>query len=86
MKHKYDEKIKLMTREQTKLYTEIIDDIIEEVPSAYFINASAGTGKTFLFNALLETCRAWNHLILPVATSGIAVLIFDGGKTVNSRF
>ena len=28
----------------------------------------------------------WGKSVLPVATSGIAVLLFEGGRTVHSRF
>jgi predicted esterase len=40
----------------------------------FFVHGSGGTGKTFV----------WTTLV--VASSGIASLLFLGGKTTHSRF
>ncbi|XP_021832238.1 uncharacterized protein LOC110772138 [Prunus avium] len=45
-----------------------------------------GTGKTYLYCALLENLRRLGHIVLATATSGIAATILPGGRTAHSRF
>ena len=59
-----------------------------------FLDAPAGTGKTFMFNAILNFVRSQppnemtgeRHVGLAVAASGIAALLMAGGRTVHNRF
>ncbi|OAD78090.1 hypothetical protein PHYBLDRAFT_164966 [Phycomyces blakesleeanus NRRL 1555(-)] len=46
-------------------------------PRLYFVDGSGGTGKTFLFNAMLRKVRQQGKIALAVATSGIAALLLD---------
>ena len=43
------------------------------------------TGKTFLYNRLLATVRSHSDIELAMASSGIAALLLQGGRTVHSR-
>jgi hypothetical protein len=52
----------------------------------FFVDGPAGTGKTFLYSAILSLVRSNNHIALAVASSGIAALLLDGGRTAHSRF
>src|SRR5580698_7347111 len=52
----------------------------------YFVDAPGGTGKTFVFNTLLALVRKEGDIALAVATSGIAALLLEGGRTAHSRF
>ena len=52
----------------------------------FFFDAAGGTGTTFVNNAILAYVRSSGRLALPVAASGIAALLLDGGRTVHSRF
>ncbi|KAG2190432.1 hypothetical protein INT47_005587, partial [Mucor saturninus] len=51
-----------------------------------FLDGPAGTGKTFVFNALLQGVRRTNCIALSVAVSGTASLLLKGGRTAHSRF
>jgi hypothetical protein len=53
---------------------------------AFFVNGLGGTGKTFLYSYLLSTVRAQGQVAIAVASSGIAALLLDGGRTAHSRF
>ncbi len=53
---------------------------------AFFVNGLGGTGKTFLYNCLLSTVRAQGRVAIAVASSGIAALLLDRGRTAHSRF
>jgi ATP-dependent DNA helicase PIF1 len=48
--------------------------------------APTRAGKTFCFNTLLADTRAKGHIALSVASSGIAALLLDLGRTFHSRF
>lgn len=49
-----------------------------------FVDGPGGCGKTFTFNTILRGLRARGKVVLAVATTGIAALQLDGGKTVHS--
>ena len=50
----------------------------------FFVNASAGTGKTLVAKTLLASAQLRGDIALPCASSGIAALLFRNGKTVRS--
>ncbi|XP_026454030.1 uncharacterized protein LOC113355393 [Papaver somniferum] len=52
----------------------------------FFLNGSAGTGKTFLYNTVAASCRLRGYIVLTVASSGIASLPLVGGRTAHSTF
>ncbi|CAO3618552.1 unnamed protein product [Mucor hiemalis] len=56
------------------------------VPNVYFVDGPGGTGKTFLFNALLDAVRRTNKIAISVASSGTAALLLKGGRTAHSVF
>ena len=45
-----------------------------------------GTGKTYLYRALLATIRSQKKIAAATATSGVAASIMPGGRTAHSRF
>ena len=45
-----------------------------------------GTGKTYLWNAIVAFVRAQKKIVLTVASSGVASLLLPGGRTAHSRF
>lgn len=45
-----------------------------------------GTGKTFLWGAIVAWLRACRKIVLTVASSGVASLLLPGGRTAHSRF
>jgi PIF1-like helicase len=51
-----------------------------------FVDALAGTGKTFTFNLLLAKVRSEGKVALSVSSSGVAALLLDKGCTAHSRF
>ena len=51
----------------------------------FFVDGPGGTGKTFLYKTLLATVRARGDIALAVASSGIAALLLEGGRTAHSR-
>jgi hypothetical protein len=45
-----------------------------------------GTGKTYLYEALIAKVRSMDLIAVATATSGIAASIMPGGCTAHSRF
>lgn len=68
----------------------ILQQIMESVEldrgGLYFVYGPGGTGKTFLWSALISRLRSEGKIVLAVASSGIASLLIDGGRTAHSRF
>ena len=51
-----------------------------------FVHSAGGGGKTFVCNTIAAAVRAQGHVALCVASSGIAALLLEGGRTAHSRF
>jgi hypothetical protein len=54
----------------------------------FFVDGKGGTGKTFLYNTLLAGVRSMPgfRIALASATSGVAALLLEGGRTAHSLF
>ena len=52
----------------------------------FFVDGPSGTGKTYLYKALLAKVRSMDIIAVATATSGIAASIMHGGRTAHSRF
>ena len=74
--------------EQAQFYDTVCDSRVDygRRRHFFFLDAPGGTGKTFLFNAILEDTRADGKVALAVASSGIAALLLELGRTMHSRF
>ncbi|KAL7322346.1 hypothetical protein PS15p_212248 [Mucor circinelloides] len=75
---------------QSLVYNAIRDAALEENPvlgpRIYFVDGPGGTGKTFLFNALLDRVRMEGEVAIAVAPSGTADLLLKGGRTAHYMF
>ncbi|KAL7308265.1 hypothetical protein PS15m_012274 [Mucor circinelloides] len=75
---------------QVVVYHTIRDAALEENPvlgpRIYFVDGPGGTGKTFLFNALLDRVRMEGEVAIAVASSGTAALLLKGGRTAHYMF
>ncbi|XP_068340341.1 uncharacterized protein [Pyrus communis] len=54
--------------------------------ATFFVDGPGGTGKTYLYRALLASLRRLGHIVLATASSGIAATILLGGRTAHSKF
>jgi ATP-dependent DNA helicase PIF1 len=52
----------------------------------FFVYGYGGTGKTFLCKTLSAGLRSQKFIVLNVASSGIASLLFPKGRTAHSMF
>jgi ATP-dependent DNA helicase PIF1 len=63
----------------------IQDLYIMGTPGVIFLDAPAGSGKTFLLQTLLHMVRADAEVALAVSSTGITALHFEGGSTLHSK-
>jgi hypothetical protein len=59
---------------------------LEQERKVFFLQGPGGTGKTFVENHILAKVRAQGDIALAVASSRIASLLLQGGRTAHSRF
>ena len=82
----HDRDILKMTDEQKKIYDEIIGAVVEDRGGMFFVYGFGGTGKIFLWQILSAAVRCRGDIVLNTASSGIASLLLQGGRTAHSRF
>ena len=72
--------------EQLNAFYSITETVLNNKPGFFFVSGYGGTGKTYLWNAIISYLRAHEHIVLTVAASGVASLLLPGGRTAHSRF
>ncbi|XP_059629827.1 uncharacterized protein LOC132272750 [Cornus florida] len=75
-----------LNNEQENAYKTILECIISNQPNIFFIDGPRGTGKTYLYRALLAKVRSEHGIALATATSGVASSLLPGGRIAHSRF
>ena len=78
--------MRIHNRPQRGVFEEIKADIDSGTGGLYFIDAPAGTGKTFLSTTLLGYTRQQEEIALATASSGIAATLLAGARTAHSRY
>uniref|UniRef100_A0A7N2MWF6 ATP-dependent DNA helicase n=1 Tax=Quercus lobata TaxID=97700 RepID=A0A7N2MWF6_QUELO len=84
-----DEELTLVDKlnnDQKFAYNTIMEVIQRKQTMAFFVDGPGGTGKMFLYRALLASLRSDGHIAIATATSGIAATLLPGGRTAHSRF
>ena len=64
-----DDLILQLNHEQIAAYHDIIDSVNEQRGKLFFLNGSAGTGKTFVYNTIAMKVRSQGKIVLCVAFS-----------------
>ena len=82
----YIDLINSLNSEQLAGFNDIMDHIMNKRSQVFFLDAPGGTGKTYLFKALLAKVRSMGEIAIVTTTSGIAASILPGGRTAHSRF
>ena len=71
---------------QRTAYDTILQAVYSDLGGVYFLDGPGGSGKTYLYNALLARLRGENQIALACASSGIAALLLANGRTAHSCF
>nr|GEU70495.1 ATP-dependent DNA helicase PIF1-like [Tanacetum cinerariifolium] len=72
--------------EQKCIYANILDAVKHDKGGIFFVYNYGGTGKTYLYKTMTATLRSKGKIVLNIASSGIAALLLDRGRTAHSRF
>lgn len=64
----------------------IMSKVYHKQSDIFFVDGPGGTGKSFLFNSLLNKIRSEGKIAIAVASSGIAATLLENGRTAHSRF
>ena len=74
--------------DQKYAYDEIMKHVDNDCPDVFFIDGPGGSGKTFLYKALLANIRSCGLIALATASSGVAANNMPGGEqpTPDLRF
>ncbi|GBM40689.1 hypothetical protein AVEN_159663-1 [Araneus ventricosus] len=79
----------MLNPEQCTIFDAIMNTIryVEEAsPKTFYVNAFAGSGKSFLFSAIIRSVRRLGEIAAPVGWTGISAIILEGGRTAHSSF
>ncbi|CAN6970212.1 unnamed protein product, partial [Brassica rapa subsp. trilocularis] len=86
LKGEHEKLLATITDEQKLIYDEILHAVNHKHGGMFFVYGYGGTGKTFLWRVLGSALRSRGKIVLNVASSGIAALLLQGGRTAHSRF
>ncbi|XP_076894307.1 uncharacterized protein LOC143546538 [Bidens hawaiensis] len=86
MSNKFSNLFDSLTDEQRGVYNEIMNALVGKKGGVFFVYGYGGTGKTYLWKTLSASIRSKGDVVLNVASSGIASLLLEGGRTTHSRF
>ncbi|XP_024964415.1 uncharacterized protein LOC112504704 [Cynara cardunculus var. scolymus] len=75
-----------LNSDQKYAYDEIMRHVDEDCKGVFFIDGPGGTGKTFLYKALLANIRSRGLISLATALAGVAANNMPAGGTAHSRF
>ncbi|XP_071721366.1 ATP-dependent DNA helicase PIF1-like [Rutidosis leptorrhynchoides] len=86
MRNLHESLFNSLNSEQLIIYENVVTSVKQQKGGLFFVYGPGGTGKTFLYNAILTKLRSESMAVLAVASSGIASLLLPGGRTSHSRF
>jgi len=72
--------------DQCNAYETILNAMTNKEGKLFFVYGSGVTNKTFVWTTFLSRLRGQGKIVLVVASSGIASLLFLGGRIAHSRF
>jgi hypothetical protein len=62
------------------------DTYHRDLGKTFFVHSAGGGGKTYTCNTIAASIHADGKVVLCVASSAIAALLLDGGRTTHSHF
>jgi hypothetical protein len=86
LQHMVDQNKMAFNHDQRSVYHRVYNSAIHGLGQVAFIQSAGGCGKTFCLNTVAGALRAQGKIVLSVASSGIAALLLDKGRTAHSMF
>ncbi|XP_019173027.1 PREDICTED: uncharacterized protein LOC109168458 [Ipomoea nil] len=84
LKVEHDNFVEKLTDEQRHVYDTVLSDVTNARGGLFFVYGYGGTG--FVWKTLSDALCSEGHIVLNVASSGMASLLLPGGRTAHSRF
>jgi len=81
-----DKQRAIFNPDQAAAFDAILESVTNNQGYLFFIHAACSCEKTFLCNTIAAKVRRRDQIALCVASSGIAALLLDRGRTSHSRF
>jgi hypothetical protein len=75
-----------LNAEQQHVHDCVLHDMTLPVGHVFVLTAPAGTGKTFLINAILASARSTGLRVVPCASSGLAASLLGHARTGHGLF
>ena len=88
LRQQLEQSVPSFTEQQAAVFNTIMEAVRNAQPLQVFVAAPGGTGKTYMFNALLNEVRTMEPggcVALAMATTGIAAILLHLGRTFHSR-
>ncbi|XP_072013683.1 uncharacterized protein [Amphiura filiformis] len=74
-----------LNEEQREVYNTVVSSVDNDEGLLVSLDASGGTGKTFVLSTILAHVRSKQEVALATAMSGIAATLLPKGRTLHSR-
>ncbi|XP_048498115.2 uncharacterized protein LOC125496639 [Beta vulgaris subsp. vulgaris] len=75
-----------LNADQRHAYDTVMNAITLKNGGAFFVDGPGGTGKTYLYRAILATIKGRGEIAIPTTTSGIAATLLHQGRSSHSTF
>ena len=62
-----------LNKEQRAAYNEIMSSVDTKDGGLFFVDGPSGTGKTYLYRALVATIRGQKKIVVATTTSGVSL-------------
>ena len=82
----FDDNVGCFNDGQTLALCSIIQKVDNKVGGLIFLDATGGTGKSFLLDIFASRIRMQDGKVTATATSGISATLLDEGRTVHNMF
>jgi len=81
-----DKQRAIFNPDQAAAFDAVMESVTNNQDYLFFIHAVGGCGKTFLYNTITAKVRRRGQVVLCMASSRIATLLLDRGRTSHSYF
>jgi len=78
------EQLATLNVDQCKVYDAVMESYHNDLEKAFFIHSAGGGEKTYTCNIIAASIYADGEVVLCVASSAIAALLLDGGRTQST--